>query len=98
MLSLSGPAHDNAGIVVRLTKLGHAETLNPAVPQRLSHAPLLVLITGHDKQRVGQPVQIGDDVVTDRLLAGQGDDVTLCPATDRPRHVQVGRRGRANAL
>ncbi len=67
--------------------------LHPAIPQGLDHPTLLVLIAGHDKQGVGQPIEISNHVCADRFLAGQGDDVALRPATDRSRHVQMGRRG-----
>src|SRR5918995_294289 len=45
---------------------GPPARLEAGPPERLVDAALVVLEPGHDEQRVGQPIEVGDDVFADR--------------------------------
>ena len=55
----------------------------------------MVLEAGHDEQRVGQPVQVGEHELADGLVAAQAHGFALGPAADGAGHVELGGAGRA---
>src|SRR5688500_15633202 len=58
-------------------------------PGGLRMAGAVVRRAGHDKQQIGEPVQVNNTLRIERLLPGCRHGLALGPAADGPREVQV---------
>src|SRR5690606_7425565 len=64
-------------------------------PLWFRHALLQVFIARHDKERVGEAVEVGQYMLTDGFFTGEGGRFALGTATNRARHMQLRRTQRA---